>query len=142
MFFALEWYNASTCIKKSLYVRKKNPYQEPNMRSQMTRLVLCFTDKMTGNKFFVSPQSDNPVLLRAWNACLVQKENKHQETWGITMQSFPPGAYVVPCSFVKVEGLCCLSWQGSPETIIQQSEMCVKWDILCYGFEIFGAQIC
>lgn len=44
---------------------KKNPYQEPNMHSQMTGFVLCFRDKMTGNKFFVSPQSDDPVLLRA-----------------------------------------------------------------------------
>lgn len=126
-------------FRKSLCLRKKNPYQEPNMHSQMTGLVLCFMDKMTGNKSLVSPRSGNPVLLRTWNVYLVQKENKHQETWGITKQHFPPGASLVSRSFVEVEGLCCLSWQGRPGTIIQQSEMFVEWCVLRCGFEIFGS---
>lgn len=109
----------ATYIKMSLRVKKKNRYQETNMYSQMMELVLCFMGKMTGKKFLVSPQSDDLVLLRAWNTCVVWNENNHQETWGITKQCFPSGASAVPCLFVKVEGLCCSSCRGSPEQSVE-----------------------
>lgn len=52
---------------------EKNVFQETNKHSHMTELVVCFMDKLTGKKFFVSPQSYNPVLLRVWNVCYRMK---------------------------------------------------------------------
>lgn len=51
-FFAFEQYNASAFIETSSYIRR-SAQQEPDRHSQMTELVLCFMDKMTGNALFL-----------------------------------------------------------------------------------------